>query len=491
MRNASNGFSSAGDCRINPERKATLMAADTIHILHIEDNPLEAALMRELVSVSIPEQHELHGVGNLQEAFDRLRDRPADLILTDLSLPDSSGMETIQKLASRAPGIPIIVLSGYDDEKTSIEALRAGAQDYLVKGEVSSHLLRHAIRYAMERKRLDAALAIERDLVDNLLENIPDRIYFKDVDSRYLRINRAMAEVIGVGHPVEAIGRSDHDFFSSEHANAARADERRVIETGKPLIGHVEKERLSNGRDCWVLTTKMPLLNASGDVVGTFGISRDITQLKQAEEQLEGAIARNRQLADSLRQLAALTAEEVEAVAPAISDDDARRRKAGADQLRRAAERLRKISRLDQETEVRGEVDLKALFNEQAKIAADGRPAPELTFRPENFPRVIGNAELLGQLAVELLRAIFEAGEDRAVTLTANELKNRWEFTVARSESGPPAELAFQTIGNDRSFPANFLALSLCRRIAEAHDGTLLVAIDAGGGPAFRLVLPQ
>lgn len=467
------------------------MATDSIHILHIEDNPLEAALMRELVSVSIPDDHELHGVGNITEALEHLKETHVDLILTDLSLPDSGGMETLHRLAPRAPGVPIIVLSGYDDEKTSLDALRAGAQDYLVKGEVSSHLLRHAIRYAMERKRLDAALSIERDLVDNLLDNIPDRIYFKDLNSCYLRINQAMAEVIGVEDVFDAIGRSDGDFFSSDHAKAARASEQKVMETRKPLIGHVEKERLNNGRDRWVLTTKMPLVTASGDVVGTFGISRDITQIKQAEEQLEGAIARNRQLANSLKQLAALTAEEVEAVVPIIPDSDKKERKKGADRLGLAAERLRKIARLNQETELRGEVNLKTLFQDQAEKIGEAGKTPALVYRPENFPKIIGNAELLGQLAIELVRSICETGNAKSITLTANELNGHWEFTICSSAEPDSQGLAFKPIGNDRSFPANFLALSLCRRIAESHDGSLLIGLDAAGGPAFRLSVPQ
>ena len=441
--------------------------------------------MQELVSVSIPDDHTLAGVGSLTEALAHLEANKVDLILTDLSLPDAKGMETLHKLSPKAPGVPIIVLSGYDDEKTSLDALRAGAQDYLVKGEVSSHLLRHAIRYAIERKRLDAALSIERDLVDNLLENIPDRIYFKDLSSHYLRINKAMASLFGVDESYEAIGMSDQDFFSSDHANSTRAAEKRVIETRRPLIGHIEKERLNNGSDCWVMTTKMPLVTASNEVVGTFGISRDITQLKQAEEQLEGAIARNRQLAESLKQLAALTANEVAEAATEIGQTE------GGERLQLAAERLRKIARLDQETELRAAVPLKELFTDSmTKLGESGGGIP-LEFRPANFPTLVGNAELLEQLAIELLRAITEAATPDAIVLTAHETKQHWEITIAGPRTADAEPLAFAAVNSAREFPANILALSLCQRIAEGHDGKLMIGLDPAGVPAFRLTLGQ
>ncbi len=264
------------------------MEPPAIQILHIEDNPLEAALMRELVSVSITERHELTWVHTMAAGLEKLATDKYDVILVDLSLPDVSGIDTLRKLIPLAKGIPVIVLSGYDDEKTSLEALRAGAQDYLVKGEVGSHLLRHAIRYAIERKRLDTALAWERELVDTLLENIPDRIYFKDRECRFLRINRSLANLFELKDPIDAVGHSDFDYFEKTNAQAIVRDDRRVMDTGEPVIGQVEEEALLNGKSNWVMTTKMPLRNPEGEVIGTFGLSRDISNLKA---QNEGAVA--------------------------------------------------------------------------------------------------------------------------------------------------------------------------------------------------------
>lgn len=234
--------------------------------------------MRELVSVSLPEEHTLTWVQSMAEALMELKANPHDVILVDLSLPDVSGMDTLKALNPKSAGIPIIVLSGYDDESISLQALRTGAQDYLVKGEVSSHLLRHAIRYAIERKRLDAALTWERDMVDVLLEHVPDQIYFKDRECRYLRINRALANLFGLTDPLDAVGRCDADFLVPEDADAARRADREVIESNQPVSGVRELLRLRSGSQVAVLADRLPLHDQAGAVIGTFGLRRAVTE---------------------------------------------------------------------------------------------------------------------------------------------------------------------------------------------------------------------
>ena len=140
-----------------------------------------------------------------------------------------------------------------------------------------------------DRHRTEQALEQERNLLNSLIDNIPDSIYFKDHDSKFLRISRALADKFGLGDPGEAIGKSDADIFTSEHAEEALKDERRIMRTGRPIIGQVEKETWPDRDDTWVSTTKLPLREKSGRIIGTFGISRDITELKQAQDELREA----------------------------------------------------------------------------------------------------------------------------------------------------------------------------------------------------------
>ena len=130
-------------------------------------------------------------------------------------------------------------------------------------------------------------LARERDLLCALMENLPDYIYFKDRASRFTRINKALATAFGLTEPDDAMGKSDFDFFTNDHAQQAFADEAEVIDAGKPVLGKVEKETWPDGHVSWASTTKMPLRDSSGSIVGLVGISRDITDRIRSEEKLE------------------------------------------------------------------------------------------------------------------------------------------------------------------------------------------------------------
>jgi len=133
----------------------------------------------------------------------------------------------------------------------------------------------------------------ERFLLRALMAAMTDHIYFKDLDSRFVRINKALANLFGLDDPAEAYGKTDFDFFTDEHAREAFEDERRVIETGRPMVAKEEKETWPDGHETWVSTTKLPLQDERGRVLGTFGISRDITEhylARQDQKRLEAQL---------------------------------------------------------------------------------------------------------------------------------------------------------------------------------------------------------
>ncbi|HXU64242.1 MAG TPA: EAL domain-containing protein [Polyangia bacterium] len=132
-----------------------------------------------------------------------------------------------------------------------------------------------------------ARLDDQISLVETLMDNVPDAIYFKDRQSRFTRINRYAADRFGIADPELAIGRTDFDFFTDEHAAQAMRDEQEIMRTGQPLVNVEEKETLPDDQVRWVSTTKLPLRDRDGNIIGTFGISRDITERKKAEEQLQ------------------------------------------------------------------------------------------------------------------------------------------------------------------------------------------------------------
>jgi len=135
--------------------------------------------------------------------------------------------------------------------------------------------------------------------LNNLLNASPDRIYFKDRESRFIRINHATALVFSLSTPEEAVGRTDADFFGEEHARAALEDERHVIATGEALLGKQEKETWPDGRITWASSSKSAMRDNAGNIIGIIGISRDITELKQIESSLRESEALFRTISEA------------------------------------------------------------------------------------------------------------------------------------------------------------------------------------------------
>src|ERR1700736_5877552 len=126
------------------------MGNSTVHVLLIEDHEEQVTFLRRLLASSESGDFELHAAGSLAKGIERLKDGGIDLIMLDLTLPDSDGLETFLRVIEVAPDLPLVVMSGIDDVALAIEIVQLGAQDYLVKGHVDNHLLVRSLQYAIE-----------------------------------------------------------------------------------------------------------------------------------------------------------------------------------------------------------------------------------------------------------------------------------------------------------------------------------------------------
>ena len=138
-----------------------------------------------------------------------------------------------------------------------------------------------------EPRESDQQRSLELTCMSNLLSTSQERVYFKDRLSRFLLVSEGWIAAYAPGRTAgEVVGRTDFDFFSEQHASAAFEDEQQIIRTGEPLVGKVELETYSHSPDAWVSSTKMALRDDSGEIIGTFGISRDVTTQIRAEQAL-------------------------------------------------------------------------------------------------------------------------------------------------------------------------------------------------------------
>ena len=292
-------------------------------VLLVEDNPGDIRLVRELLSES---QHTLFNVtlecaDSLSAAIERLVKDGIDLVLLDLSLPDSHGLSTFEKVHSLVPQMPIIVLSGLADEELSIEAVKNGAQDYLVKGQVDGSTLIRSIRYAIERQRIEWSLYESEDRYKNLVQLMPDIIYTIDPGGKFTFINEAV-RTLGYG-PEELLGKhfsiiidpADIEAVSSTAVLPKHAGKKGPKEKAPKLFDERRTgERKTKGLEIRIraknveseISGKMKWINnetvfievtSSGqydkDVhkkgkkfLGTIGVIRDITDRQQAYDQI-------------------------------------------------------------------------------------------------------------------------------------------------------------------------------------------------------------
>src|SRR5271154_4523001 len=181
-------------------------------LLLVEDNPGDARLIREMFNEQGATDTELMRVGNMSEAEKCLAEHPVDIILLDLGLPDSQGLDAVRRAHAAAPRVPLVVLTGMDDESLAAQALQVGAQDYLIKGQIETRGLLRALRYAVERKNMEEALFVEKERAQVTLNCIGDAVICTDADGKITFLN-LVAEKMTSWTRQEAAGRPMAEVF--------------------------------------------------------------------------------------------------------------------------------------------------------------------------------------------------------------------------------------------------------------------------------------
>jgi len=258
-----------------------------LKILLIEDNPGDALLIRKMLSTA-PEEFDVAHAVTLADGFELLRSAAFDLLLLDLGLPDSVGLETLDSAFAVFPHLPIIVFTGLADEVAGFEAIHRGAQDYLIKAEVDTRQLMRSIRYSMGRKIAEENLRKNEEFVRNILESVGEGLVVIDRDYRIISANRAYCSLVKL--PLEGvIGRQCHEISHHKSRPCYLAGEEcapfNTFNTGLPhMVTHTHYDKDNN--PSFIETKSYPLKDASGRINAVIETLNNITEKKTLEDQL-------------------------------------------------------------------------------------------------------------------------------------------------------------------------------------------------------------
>ncbi|HYA26675.1 MAG TPA: diguanylate cyclase [Thermodesulfovibrionales bacterium] len=259
---------------------------EIIKVLLIEDNPGDARFVKEMLVDAGANRFNLAHVGLIREGLAFLKDEGYHLILLDLSLPDGHGLDTVRRVCGVAPHIPVVVLTGLDDETIAIHAVQEGAQDYLVKGQMDSNLLTRAIRYAIERKRAEERLRESEERFRELAENIREVFYIYEQDIHQISyISPAYMEIWG--RTCESLYHEPESIWNTVHPEDKDRVMRSLEKKNREEVEEVYRIVRPDGSIRWIKDRSFPIYDDSGKTHRIVGIAADITDLKLGEEKLK------------------------------------------------------------------------------------------------------------------------------------------------------------------------------------------------------------
>jgi PAS domain S-box-containing protein len=256
------------------------MAGNSIKVLLVEDNPGDVFLLQELLQEVTTAKVELQPAEQLCEALECIARDSFDVILLDLSLPDSQGLDTFISTARQTKATPIIVLTGLNDETLALRAMQSGAQDYLVKGQVTGDLLVRSMRYAIERQRSENALRQSEERFRVALKNSPIFVFNQDINLSYTWVYNPMSGWTSQ----DMLGKHDCDLIPDKDAQGLTAIKHSVLTNG---IGIREEVSITTplGTRYYDLTVE-PLRNESQEIVGITCAGIDISERKLSEAKI-------------------------------------------------------------------------------------------------------------------------------------------------------------------------------------------------------------
>ena len=372
-----------------------------------------------------------------------------------------------------------------------------------------------------ERKLAEEETDRDRNLLRTLIETIPDRIYAKDVEARFILNNIAHLQALGSRSQEETVGKTDFDFRAPEVASSCMADDQQVLQSGQPLHNREEQTKLADGQPGWILVNKVPLRDPDGNIIGLVGISRDITQRKQADEKLRTYAAKlersNRDLQDfayiashdlqePLRKIQAF-GDRLKAKYNDVLGDTGRdylaRMFDAAGRMQTLINDLLSFSRVTTKAQPFAPIELDKVLREvlsdlevrieqthgRVEAAALGTIEADALQMRQLFQNLIGNAlkfhkpDVPPVIRIQSQRMTDDSPPSIEITFVDNGIGFDQKYADR-------IFVIFQRLHGRSQYEGTGVGLAVCKKIVERHGGTISAESKEGEGATFRIVLP-
>jgi len=275
-------------------------------ILIVDD---DASSCATLAHILMAKGYQTDTAATGHEALEKAEGQSFNVTLVDIRLPDVDGTDLLGPLRERQPDMAVVLVTAYASIQSAVQALNQGAAAYIVKPMDMDEMLatvrqvldrqrlvvenrrlyEETQRELAERKRAQEALAREGNLLRTLMDSLPDSVFVKDRECRFIAANAAQLRLLGLQAQEQLIGRMDADFLPAETAEKRLVEDQYVIHSGQPIFDWEERVTDREGKVRWLLVTKVPLRDSQGRIVGLVGVSRDVTQHKRLQDQLRQA----------------------------------------------------------------------------------------------------------------------------------------------------------------------------------------------------------
>ena len=287
------------------------MFQSPVHVLLVENDETAARTVRDALERCHLTAYTISHARSLTEATSIVHAEALDVVLVELMLPDSQGEDTIAVLRKETSNrVPIIVLTESETSDLTMRSLQIGAQEVLGKRGFSDAMLCRTVQFAMQRKRLELQLQEQARVIESVISTIPHYVFWKDRDSNFLGCNQQFATAAGLDSSEQIVGMNDYQLaWKREESEFYRACDRQVMDNDTPMLNIEESQKRADGAELTVLTSKVPLKNDDGAVIGILGMFLDITDRRRLEQKLED---RSRTLEETNEKLVASQSQLVQ-----------------------------------------------------------------------------------------------------------------------------------------------------------------------------------